>query len=232
MRTGVLLWQNGGAQEKQVEKFGKVMFNKPKDITDYYSQKFQTLFGKLGVSYDYFIRTTMPKHYASAQKLWEICTEKGDLFKDVYEGWYNTKEECYVTDNDALLHEYKDPGSGHPYNKLKEESYFFRMSKYCDQLIQHIRENPTFIQPESHRNQILQRLTTDGLRDLSTSRSTFSWGVPVPKDPKHVMYATILATKCPPPCVFAPACMHGWWGLSGCVGARPGCAGPPMLSHM
>jgi methionyl-tRNA synthetase len=119
-----------------------------------------------------------------------MCAEKGDIFLDTYEGWYNEREECFVTEMDAEAANYLDAGNGLPLKKVSEESYFFRMSKYHEQLVSYIEANPTFIQPEQFRNNVLARLRKDPLRDLSISRTTFSWGIPVPEgfSPSHVMY--------------------------------------------
>ena len=160
---------------------------KPIDICNLYSDKFKDLNKKLSVEPDFNIRTTMDAHKKAAQALWQKCSEKGDLYLSTYEGWYNVGEEEYVTDADAELLGYKDK-AGKPLEKMKEESYFFRMSAYGDRLIKHIEENPKCIQPEKHRQLMLERLKGDPLRDLSCSRSNFKWGVPVPGDPKHVMY--------------------------------------------
>ena len=105
-------------------------------------------------------------------------------------GWYNEREETFVTDSEAELHDFKDPGNGVPLKRVSEESYFFKMSKYCDALIERIETIPDFIQPEQYRNSILNRLKTDGLKDLSISRTSFSWGIEVPDGYKknHVMY--------------------------------------------
>lgn len=109
---------------------------------------------------------------------------------------YNVKEETYVTDSEAALLEYKCPNSGQPLKRVEEASYFFRMSKYHNQLLQHIQTNSNFILPDAHRNQIINRLESDALRDLSISRTTFSWGIPVPKgfDEKHVIYVWLDGT--------------------------------------
>jgi len=106
-----------------------------------------------------------------------------------YEGWYNVREETFVTENEAKLADYKDPASGLPLKKMEETSYFFRMSKYRDALIQHIQASPSFILPDTRRNSILSRLEEE-LTDLSISRTTFDWGIPVPENfaPAHVLY--------------------------------------------
>jgi methionyl-tRNA synthetase len=159
----------------------------PIDICNEYSGKFQELNARLSVQPDFFIRTTMDAHKKSAQELWKICAGKGDMFLNFYEGWYDIGEEQYVTDAEAEALNYKDK-SGRPLDKMKEESYFFKMSAYGDQLIKYIEDNATFIQPEEYRQTILKRLREDPLRDLSCSRSNFKWGIPVPGDDKHVMY--------------------------------------------
>jgi methionyl-tRNA synthetase len=109
---------------------------------------------------------------------------------DTYEGWYNEREECFVTDMEAEATGFTDPGSGLPLKRVKEESYFFRMSNYQERLIAYIEENPKFVQPEQFRNNILARLRKDPLKDLSISRTSFSWGVKVPEgfSADHVMY--------------------------------------------
>lgn len=109
---------------------------------------------------------------------------------DTYEGWYNEREELFVTQLEAEQQQFIDQGSGQPLKRVQEESYFFRMSSYADRLIKYIEDNPLFIQPEQYRNNILSRLRNDPLKDLSISRTTFSWGIKVPEgfNDKHVMY--------------------------------------------
>eukprot|EP00035_Acanthoeca_spectabilis_P005231 m.111372 g.111372 ORF g.111372 m.111372 type:complete len:708 (-) comp12929_c0_seq1:689-2812(-) len=154
---------------------------------DKYAQKFQDLNKLLAISNDYFIRTTMPQHLKSAQALWSKCASVGDIYLGQYEGWYDVKEEAYVTDAEAEAAGFKGP-SGNPLEKKNEASYFFKMSKYHDQLVQYIETHADFIRPQERRAEILERLHNDRLRDLSISRATFKWGVPVPSDPDHVMY--------------------------------------------
>ena len=152
---------------------------------------FQNLNQRTLVSNDDYIRTTSDRHKRTAQALWKKCDEAGDVYLDTYEGWYNVREETFVTENDAELCNFIDEASGKPLKKVREESYFFKMSKYKDQLIDHIENvNPTFISPSHHKNQILTRLKGDDLRDLSISRTTFDWGIPAPEGFKegHVMY--------------------------------------------
>ena len=151
---------------------------------------FQSLNQRILISNDDYVRTTSDRHKKVAQELWKRCNANGDIYLDSYSGWYNIREETFVTDNDAELADFKDPTSGQPLKRVEEESYFFKMSDYKDQLIQHINDHPEFIQPEQHRNQILARLNSDDLRDLSISRTTFTWGIPVPEgfNDNHVMY--------------------------------------------
>lgn len=160
---------------------------KPIDICDKYVAKFQELNKALSIANDGYIRTTNPAHEKVTQQLWKKCQDNGDIFLDRYSGWYNVKEETFVTENEAALTDYKDPILGVPLEKRDEESYFFRMSKYHKQLVDHIKANPKFIQPERRKNEMLARLS-EPLRDLSISRNTFDWGIPVPEGGKHVMY--------------------------------------------
>jgi methionyl-tRNA synthetase len=132
-------------------------------------------------------RTTSEKHKTACRKLFEMSKANGDIYLDTYEGWYNVREETFVTETDAAAANYLDPVSGKPLKKMKEESYFFRQSRYHAKLIEHIERNPSFIQPNRRRNEILARLREDELRDLSVSRTTFDWGIPVPDAPGHVM---------------------------------------------
>ncbi len=168
---------------------------KPIDLCDRFVTGFKVLNQRLLISNDDYIRTTSCRHKKTAKELWRRCAAndsggKSDIYLSKYEGWYNVKEETFVTDSDAKLAHYKDPTSGAPLKKVEEESYFFRMGDYHDKLVQYINDNPEFIQPSQYRNNILSRLEKDRLRDLSISRTTIDWGIPVPDDfsAKHVMY--------------------------------------------
>jgi methionyl-tRNA synthetase len=162
----------------------------PQEHCDFYVNKFQILHRKLLVTYSDFLRTTNSYHKEVCQRLWQLCSDSGDIYLDAYEGWYNEREETFVTNSEAEANNFKDPSSGLPLKRVVEESYFFRMSKYCDALIAHIEAHPEFIEPENHRKTILGRLQKEGLKDLSISRTSFTWGIPVPAgfDEKHVMY--------------------------------------------
>ena len=154
---------------------------------------FKNLNQRLLISNDDYVRTTSDRHKRVAQELWKTCAANGDIYLDNYTGWYNVREENYVTDLEAEMNDFKDPTSGLPLKRVEEESYMFKMSKYADRLIEHIQDNPDFLRPVQHRNHILSRLTSDPLRDLAISRTTFSWGIQVPEgfDEKHVMYVWI-----------------------------------------
>ena len=145
---------------------------------------------RLLISNNDYIRTTLPRHERTAQELWKKCAANGDIYLSTYCGWYNVREETFVSDSDAELCNYIDEASGKPLQKVEEASYFFKMSAYHDKLVNYIKENPNFIRPEQHRKLILSRLESDKLRDLSISRTSFTWGIPVPEgfDSKHVMY--------------------------------------------
>lgn len=145
------------------------------------------------IANDDYVRTTSDRHKRTAQELWRRCAANGDIYLDAYSGWYNIREETFVTESDAAKDDFKDPTSGLPLKKVEEESYFFKMSAYQKRLIKHIEDNPNFIRPAQHRNLILTRLRGDDLRDLSISRTTFSWGIQTPSgfNDNHVMYVWV-----------------------------------------
>jgi len=164
--------------------------NTPLAHCDIYVNAFKALNQRLAVSCDDYQRTTDPAHEETARQLWLKCAASGDIYLDTYEGWYNEREEVFVPEAEAKEANFLDPGSGLPLKRVSEESYFFRMSKYVDRLLAHIEACPSFIEPEQYRNNILVRLRKEGLKDLSISRTTFSWGISMPEgfDPRHVMY--------------------------------------------
>lgn len=178
--------EHGQKVANSAEKAGRT----PLEHCDIFVNAFQALNQRLAVSNSAYLRTTNPDHKKMAQRLWNMCSDKGDIYLDSYEGWYNEREEVFVTETEAQESNFLDPGSGLPLKRVTEESYFFKMSKYCDALIKHVEENPSFIEPEQFRNNILARLRKEGLKDLSLSRTSFSWGIPVPQgfDQRHVMY--------------------------------------------
>ncbi|WP_284036734.1 methionine--tRNA ligase [Neobacillus sp. 114] len=147
------------------------------------------LWKKLDISYDDFIRTTEDRHKQVVEKIFARLLEQGDIYLDQYEGWYCTPCESFFTDRQLV--DGNCPDCGRPVERVKEESYFFRMSKYVDRLLQYYEENPEFIQPESRKNEMINNFIKPGLEDLAVSRTTFDWGIKVPGDPKHVIYVWI-----------------------------------------
>ena len=141
------------------------------------------------ITYDRFIRTTDKEHQATVQKIFKKLYDNGDIYKSEYEGWYCTPCESFWTE--TQLEDGKCPDCNREVELTKEESYFFRLSKYQDRLIKHIEENPEFIQPVSRQNEMLNNFLRPGLEDLCVSRTTFDWGVPVTFDDKHVVYVWI-----------------------------------------
>lgn len=162
----------------------------PKALCDKNVKQFKDMNEKLQINADRFIRTTDADHYESCREIWRRCEMKGDIYLGKYDGWYNIREESFMTELEAKMLNYTDPVSGLPLTKMEEPSYFFRISRYLKLIKNHIIEHPDFIQPESSRESILVRLDAldDNLEDLSISRTSFSWGVPVPNDQEHVMY--------------------------------------------
>ncbi|MFG6117416.1 methionine--tRNA ligase [Halobacillus sp. MO56] len=167
---------------------------KEKDVTpqayvDEIVTGIKDLWGKLDISYDDFIRTTQDRHKDIVEKIFSHLLEKGDIYLDQYEGWYCTPCESFFTERQ--LDDGKCPDCGGAVEKVKEESYFFKMSKYVDQLLAFYEENPEFIQPESRKNEMINNFIKPGLEDLAVSRTTFDWGVQVPGNAKHVIYVWI-----------------------------------------
>ncbi|QHE50616.1 methionine--tRNA ligase [Pontibacillus sp. HMF3514] len=161
----------------------------PQAYVDEIVDGIQQLWKKLDISYDDFIRTTQPRHEKIVEQIFSYLVEKGDIYLDEYEGWYCTPCESFFTERQ--LDNGHCPDCGGPVEKVKEESYFFKMSKYVDQLLEFYENNPSFIQPESRKNEMINNFIKPGLEDLAVSRTTFDWGVQVPGDPKHVIYVWI-----------------------------------------
>ena len=154
-------------------------------FADTVSSAFRQMCADLSISNDDFIRTTEPRHYAAAQEIWNRVQKAGDIYKGEYEGWYCSVDELFVPE--AQLVDDKCPTCGSKVERLKEESYYFRLSKYQQRLLDWYRDHPDFVQPEFRLNEV-RTFVEAGLQDLSISRTSFTWGVPVPGDPKHVMY--------------------------------------------
>ena len=158
----------------------------PKKFVDGVSGEIKRIWDLMNTSYDKFIRTTDADHEKQVQKIFKKLYDKGDIYKGHYEGMYCTPCESFFTESQLV--DGKCPDCGRPCQPAKEEAYFFRMSKYADRLIQYINDNPDFIQPESRKNEMMNNFLLPGLQDLCVSRTSFSWGIPVDFDPKHVVY--------------------------------------------
>jgi methionyl-tRNA synthetase len=161
----------------------------PRAFADKMSQLFQNMCDTLNVSYDRFIRTSQPDHYRASQAIWKAMEERGDLYLDRYEGWYSVRDEAYYEEDELTVtgDGTKLSPHGTPVEWTVEESWFFRLSKYQQPLLDLYASNPDFIRPESRRNEVV-RFVEGGLKDLSISRTSFDWGVPVPGSDGHVMY--------------------------------------------
>ena len=170
---------------QKVEKAANTAGETPLELADRVMKRFQSLWEKLEISNTDFIRTTQERHKKGVSELFQRVLEKGDIYLGEYEDWYCTPCETFWTETQLI--DFKCPDCNRPTEKLKEESYFFRMSKYQEALLAHIEANPEFIQPKSRRNEIIS-FVKEGLRDLSVSRTTFQWGIPVPGNDKHVIY--------------------------------------------
>ena len=170
---------------QKIERVAKAEGVTPIEYTDKIVATFQALWERLLISNDDFIRTTQPRHMEVVQKIFTTIYEKGDIYKSEYEGHYCTPCETFFTERQ--LQEGNCPDCGRPTELIKEESYFFKMSKYQDQLLQYIEDNPDFIQPVARRNEMINFIK-QGLEDLCISRTTFDWGIPVPINEKHVIY--------------------------------------------
>ena len=157
----------------------------PQAFTDEISGAFRRLFEHLGISNDDFIRTTEPRHFKAAQAIWQRVKERGFLYKDTYEGWYCTVDEAFVPETQLIAG--RCPECGGAVERVSEESYFFKLSAFEGPLLELYESHPDFIAPEIRKNEVVS-FVKSGLRDLSVSRTTFTWGIPVPDDPKHVMY--------------------------------------------
>ena len=158
----------------------------PKEFVDNVSGQIKSIWDLLNTSYAKFIRTTDEDHEKQVQKIFKKMYAKGDIYKGEYEGMYCTPCESFFTESQLV--DGKCPDCGRPCVPAKEEAYFFKMSKYADRLIEHIKTHPEFIQPESRKNEMMNNFLLPGLQDLCVSRTSFKWGIPVDFDPKHVVY--------------------------------------------
>ena len=158
----------------------------PKEYVDNVSTEIKRIWDLMNTSYDKFIRTTDEDHEKQVQKIFKKLYDQGDIYKGHYEGMYCTPCESFFTESQLV--DGKCPDCGRPCTPAKEEAYFFKMSKYAPRLIKYINEHPKFIQPVSRKNEMMNNFLLPGLQDLCVSRTSFSWGIPVDFDPKHVTY--------------------------------------------
>ena len=169
---------------QKIERAAQAAGKTPQEFTNEVSAQFRALWNRMGITYDDFIRTTEDRHKKRVQELFRQIRDKGHIYKGTYTGQYCVFDELYV---DAVGPGAPCPECGRPTETVKEENYFFKLSAFADRLMQLYTEHPDFIRPETRRNEVMS-FVRGGLRDLSISRSTFSWGIPVPDDPKHVIY--------------------------------------------
>jgi methionyl-tRNA synthetase len=206
---------------QKVEKAAAAAGLTPQAFTDKVSQSFRDLLGAMNFSPDGFIRTTEKRHYAACQALWEKLVAAGDIYLGKYTGWYSVRDEAFYADGETEVGTDGKRRAGPVGNEVEwveEPSYFFKLSTWGDRLLEFYDKNPRFIAPESRRNEVIS-FVKSGLQDLSVSRTSFSWGVPVPGDSKHIMYVWLDAltnyiTECGYPDIknplwrFWPADLH------------------------
>ena len=187
--------EHGLKIEQKAEKLGM----KPQEYVDQMAAQIKELWNKLEITNDKFIRTTDDYHEQAVQKIFQQLLDQGDIYKGKYTGWYSVDDEEYFTES-QLAEVYRDEDgnviggkapSGHEVQLVEEESYFFKMSKYADWLMDYYKEHPDFIEPQSRMNEMINNFLKPGLEDLAVTRTSFSWGVKVPSDPKHVVYVWI-----------------------------------------
>ncbi|MBR4178620.1 MAG: methionine--tRNA ligase [Bacilli bacterium] len=178
--------EHGQKIEKKAEEKGVT----PKEYVDPIIENAKDLWEKLGISYDYFIRTTDEDHCRRVQEIFKKMYDKGDIYKGEYKGLYCTPCESFWTES-QLDENGNCPDCHREVHEVSEEAYFFKLSKYQDQLVKYYEDNPKFIQPETRKNEMLNNFIKPGLEDLCVSRTSFSWGVPVSFDEKHVVYVWV-----------------------------------------
>lgn len=160
----------------------------PQAYVDHISSEIKRIYDKVDVSYDQFVRTTDERHIKAVQAIFKKLYDQGDIYLGEYEGWYSVSEEAFILEKDIV--DGKAPNGDIPV-WTKEAAYFLKLSTYQERLLKHIEENPEFIEPESRRNEMIQNFLKEPLPDLSVSRSSFKWGIPVEFDPGHVVYVWI-----------------------------------------
>ena len=185
---GYDVWFQTGTDEhgQKIELKAKDAGMEPQEFVDGIAAQVKEIADMMNTSYDHFIRTTDDYHEKQVQKMFKKMYEKGDIYKGYYEGMYCTPCESFFTESQLV--DGKCPDCGREVQPAKEEAYFFKMSKYADRLIEHINTHPEFIQPVSRKNEMMNNFLLPGLQDLCVSRTSFTWGIPVEFDPKHVTY--------------------------------------------
>ena len=174
---------------QKIDEKAKAANLTPKEFVDQQAGEIKRIWDLMNTSYDRFIRTTDEDHERQVKKIFKKLYDQGDIYKSEYEGWYCTPCESFWTDSQLV--DGKCPDCGREVHKEKEESYFFKLSKYQKQLEQYINDHEEFIQPESRKNEMINNFLKPGLQDLCVSRTSFKWGIPVDFDPKHVVYVWI-----------------------------------------
>jgi len=177
--------EHGLKMQREAEKNNK----DTKFFCDEVSNKFKELAKTLNLSIDDFIRTTEQRHHVSVKAIWNKLVESGDIYLSKYTGWYSVSDEAYYTEDEIITEAGKKiaKSSGSSVDWLEEESYFFKLSSWQDKLLEHYEKNPEFVSPKSRNNEIVQ-FVKSGLNDLSVSRTSFKWGIPVPNNNKHIVY--------------------------------------------
>ncbi len=176
---------------EKIELKAKDAGQTPQEFVDEKANEIKRIWDLMNTSYDRFVRTTDKHHEEVVQHIFKKMYDQGDIYLGKYEGWYCTPDESFWTESQVVKNEdgvVVCPDCGRPVEKKSEESYFFKLSKYQDQLVEYIESHPDFIQPESRKNEMLNNFIKPGLQDLCVSRTAFSWGIPVDFDPKHVVY--------------------------------------------
>ncbi|HZG85095.1 methionine--tRNA ligase [Paenibacillus sp.] len=174
---------------QKIERKAKEKGVTPQAYVDHIVSGIKELWSKLHITHDDFIRTTEERHKRSVERIFQQLLDQGDIYLGTYEGWYCTPDEAFFTERQLV--DGKCPDCGREVELVKEECYFFRMSKYADRLVEYYEQHPGFIEPESRKNEMINNFIKPGLEDLAVSRTTFDWGVKVPSDPKHVVYVWI-----------------------------------------
>ena len=177
---------------QKVEQAAQAAGMEPIAFADRVAADFRDMYDTMAISYDDFIRTTEPRHAEGASALWKRLEENGHIYLDAYEGWYALRDECFYGEDELIdgPDGKKVAPTGAAVEWVREPSYFFRLSAFGDKLLELYENRPGFIEPQSRRNEVAS-FVRQGLRDLSISRTSFNWGIPVPGDPKHVMYVWV-----------------------------------------